>query len=452
MDTTTGTSTDTTTGEVTELLQALIRNACVNDGTPGSGGEARNADLVASVLSDMPLQRYEPLPGRVSVLGRLEGSDPTAPSLCLMGHTDVVPVNPEGWSRDPFGAELVDGWIWGRGAVDMLNTTAAMTIAFRRLVASGFRPRGDLLYLAVADEEALGAHGARWLCENARDAVSCDYLLTEFGGFPMTLPGAPQPVYPVMVAEKGTYWCHIRVRGTPGHASSPFRSDNALVTAAEVVTRLASFAPTATIHETWRRFIDSVGFPAEVAEALLDPTAVDAVCASLPIGIARMVHACTHTTFAPTILHGGVKTNVIPDTVDLQVDIRTLPGQSGDDVRAQLREALGDDLYARIEIAADSDMMASSSPIDTPLYDTLARVTGALVPGARTAPFLIVAATDARYFRQIGTTSYGYGLLSERVAFDEFVRMFHGHDERIDQESLRLSVELFETVVRAFMG
>lgn len=444
---------DPRTGEVTELLQALIRNACVNDGTPGSGGEARNADLVRSVLGDATaLQSYEPTPGRVSVLGKIEGSDPSAPSLCLMGHTDVVPVNPDGWTRDPFAGDLVDGWVWGRGAVDMLNTTAAMTIAFQRLVASGFKPRGTLSYLAVADEEALGAHGAKWLTENVPDDVACDYVITEFGGFPMSFPGAPEPIYPIMVAEKGTYWLHIRVRGTPGHASAPYRTDNALVTAAEVVTRLADWKPEANMHETWRRFVSAAGFPDELATALLDPKAVEDLCAALPVGVGRMLHACTHTTYAPTILHGGVKTNVIPDTVDLQVDIRTLPGQTGEDVRAEIRQALGDDLYARIEIAADSDMVASASPVDSPLYDTLSEVTRALVPGARTAPFLIVGATDARYFRKIGTKAYGYGLLSDKIAFDSFMQMFHGNDERVDVDSLRLSADLFETVARAFLG
>lgn len=444
---------DTATGEVTELLQTLIRNACVNDGTSGSGGEGRNADVIRAALGDhTAMQTYEPTPGRVSVLGKIEGSDPTAPSLCLMGHTDVVPVNPDGWSRDPFGGELVDGWVWGRGAVDMLNTTSAMTIAFQRLVASGFRPRGTLSLLAVADEEALGVHGAKWLTENAREDVACDYVVTEFGGFPMALPGAPEPVYPIMVAEKGTYWLHIRVRGTPGHASVPYRSDNALVTAAEVVTRLAAWQPRANLHETWQRFVAAAGFPDEIATALLDPDAVEDVCAALPLGVAKMLHACTHTTVAPTVLHGGVKTNIIPDTVDLQVDIRTLPGQTGEEIRAEIREVLGADLFARIEIAAESDMMASASPSDTPLYETLAAVTRDLVPGARTAPFLIVGATDARYFRRIGTHAYGYGLLSDKVAFDEFTQMFHGNDERIDVGSLALSAQLFETVARTFLG
>ena len=151
------------TGRTVELLQALIRNACVNDGTPESGQEVRNADLLQSYLegSGLAIQRYEPTPGRASLVARIEGTDPSAPSLCLMGHTDVVPVSPDGWSRDPFGGELVDGEVWGRGAVDMLNLTAAQAVAFRHLADQGFRPRGDLVYFAVADEESGSAHGAR---------------------------------------------------------------------------------------------------------------------------------------------------------------------------------------------------------------------------------------------------------------------------------------------------
>ena len=141
------------TAETVELLQALIRNECVNDGTPESGQEVRNADLLATYLegTGLDLQCYEPTPGRTSLVARIEGSDPAAPSLCLMGHTDVVPVNPDGWSRDPFGGEVVDGEVWGRGAVDMLNLTASQAVAFRSLADSGFRPTGDLIFFAVAD-------------------------------------------------------------------------------------------------------------------------------------------------------------------------------------------------------------------------------------------------------------------------------------------------------------
>src|SRR5712691_8833342 len=161
------------TAEATDLLRDLIRNACVNDGRIESGNETKSVDLLRGYLegTGLDLERYEPQPGRESLVTRIEGTDPGAPSLLLMGHTDVVPVNPDGWSRDPFGAEIVDGFVWGRGAVDMLNLTASQAVAFRRLADSGFRPKGTLIYLAVADEEAQGVWGAHWLLDHERDAV-----------------------------------------------------------------------------------------------------------------------------------------------------------------------------------------------------------------------------------------------------------------------------------------
>src|SRR6056300_82441 len=151
------------TGETTELLQAMIRNACVNDGTPDSGEEVRNADLLTNVLegTGLDVERFESRPGRSSIVARIEGRDPNAPKLCLMGHTDVVPVSPDGWDNDPFGGELINGEVWGRGAIDMLNLTSSMAVAFRHLANSGFRPRGDLIFFGVADEESGSAYGAQ---------------------------------------------------------------------------------------------------------------------------------------------------------------------------------------------------------------------------------------------------------------------------------------------------
>jgi acetylornithine deacetylase/succinyl-diaminopimelate desuccinylase-like protein len=369
-----------------------------------------------------------------------------------MGHTDVVPVNPDRWRHDPFAGELVDGEVWGRGAVDMLNLTASMAVAFRRLATEGFHPRGTLTYLAVADEEALGTYGAAWLLKEHPDAVRADFVITEMGGFRMPLPSAGGPKLPVMVGEKGTYWCKLRVRGTPGHGSMPLRTDNALVKAAEVVRRIAEFQPETQIHEVWRRFVEAAELPPEMAAMLLDPHLVRPFFESVSdVGLARMIHACTHTTFAPTIMHGGVKTNVIPDTVELEVDIRTLPGQRAGDIQAMLREALGD-LASSVEIQAQSDDEASASPIDTPLWDSIERVTSKLTPGATTIPFMIVGATDSRFFRRAGATAYGAGLFSERISFSDFASMFHGDNERIDQESLDLSTRLWDGVARDLLG
>jgi acetylornithine deacetylase/succinyl-diaminopimelate desuccinylase-like protein len=440
--------------EVTDLLQQLIRNACVNDGTPASGGEVRNVDLLESYLAGtgLDLQRFEASPGRGNLVARMEGSDPLAPALILMGHIDVVPVNPDNWQRDPFGGELVDGVVWGRGAVDMLNLTASMAVATKRLAEGGFRPKGTLIYLAVADEEALGTYGAKWMLDNEPDAVRADYVVTEAGGFRMPLPSMSGPKLPVMVGEKGTYWCKIHVRGKPGHGSMPLRTDNALVKAAEVVRRIASYQPETNLHDVWRQFVEQADLPPEMAAMLLDPVAVKGFYENAPdIGMARMVHACTHTTFAPTIMHGGIKTNVIPDSVELQVDIRTLPGQTAADIRSMLEEALGD-LRDEVEIQAQSDDPSSASPLQTPLWDSIRRVTEKLVPGATTIPFMIVGATDARFFRRAGATAYGAGLFSDRISFADFASMFHGDNERIDQESLRLSTEMWEALARDLVG
>jgi len=442
----------TSTAEVTDLLQHLIRNACVNDGTRGSGNETRSADLLAGYFegSGVDVERYEPAPGRASLVARIEGSRPGAPGLLLMGHTDVVPANADRWQRDPFGGELVDGEVWGRGAVDMLNLTASMAVATRRLAASGFRPEGTLVFLAVADEEALGTWGAEHLAHHERDAIAADYVITESGGIPV--PGGDGALrLPVLVGEKGSCWTTLRIAGTPGHASQPYASDNALVTAAQVVQRLADFRPETRIHDAWRRFLGGMGYPDEVTAPLLNPdTFLDAL-GNLPTGMAREFHACTHTTIAPTVVHGGTKTNVIPDCVDVQLDIRTLPGQTLADVRALLDEALGD-LAGRVELVEVHDDPATESPVDTPLWDSLTRISQSFYAGSHLVPLLSVGATDARFFRRLGVTSYGFGMFSEKLTFEDYSRMFHGDDERVDVESLRLSTELWEALARDLLA
>jgi acetylornithine deacetylase/succinyl-diaminopimelate desuccinylase-like protein len=440
------------TDEATDLLQHLIRNRCVNDGSDESGHEHRSADLLRSYLegSGADIETYEPLSGRTSLVAKLEGSDPSAPSLTLLGHTDVVPANPDDWSRDPFRGDLIDGEVWGRGAIDMLNLTATMATGFRHLATSGFRPAGDLTYVAVADEEALGTHGAKWLCDHAADAVHADYVITESGGFPMGgADGTPR--LPVIVGEKGVFWCRLVVTGTPGHGSQPLRTDNALVKAAEVVRRIDEYRPQAQLHEAWIRFIEGIGFPPDLSEPLLDPARIDAFCDELPlVGLARQAHACTHTTMAPTVMRAGTKLNVIPDRVELDVDIRTLPGWDTGDVVAMLEEVIGD-LADDVAIEIGSEQVSTTSPIDTPLWGALERVSRIFYPGARTVPYLTVGATDARFHRALGGVAYGFGLHSTAISFEQYGAMFHGIDERVDVESLRLSTEMWIALAHDFL-
>ena len=440
------------TGETVELLQVMIRNECVNDGTAESGFERRNSDTLEAYLgtTGLHVQRFEPTPGRGSLVVRMEGTDPNAPSLCLMGHTDVVPVNPEGWRRDPFGGELVDGEVWGRGAIDMLNLTASMAVAFRSLAQEGFRPRGDLIFFAVADEESGSAHGARWMADHEPDAIRADYVLTENGG--VHSGPAEAPYIGVSVGEKGVAWRRLRVRGTPGHGSAPFRSDNALVKAAAVVQRLADYSPQPKFHELWRTRVETLGLDDDTARMLLDPKQIDDVLAQMPnLGAAAHLHANTHTTFSPNVTTGRGKTNVIPDCVDIEVDIRTLPGEGAAEVQAHLDAALGD-LANEVEVTILMNDRASISPVSTPLWDSLQRAVARPFPTSRLAPALIVGFTDARVYRQMGAVAYGAGLMSPSIDGGEFGRRFHGNDERVDVESLALTTNLWLDVVRDLLG
>ncbi len=438
------------TSQTVDLLQQMIRNECVNDGDVSSGDEVKNSDLLQTYLegAGLDIETFEPQPGRKSIVARIEGSDPDAPAVCLMGHTDVVPVSPDGWHEDPFGGDLIDDEVWGRGAVDMLCLTASMAVAYRHLADTGYQPKGDLIYFGVADEEAGGTWGASWIADNHWDAIKCDYVLTEFGGFP-TATGDGTAIT-INVAEKGVGWTRLHVKGTPGHGSAPYQSDNALIRAAEVVRRLGEYRPVPQVHELWRRQVDTLPYGDDIKEAMLDPKRLDRALDDLPDRRkARSLHACSHTTFSPNVIHGGVKTNVIPDKVYVEVDIRTLPGETRADVDAHLKLALGD-LYDVLDVEPLQEDSATASPIDTPMWDTLARVVETAHPGAPLLPGLIVGGTDSRFFRDRGTVAYGAGLFSPSVTLETFAKRFHGHDERVDVESLGLSTQLWLDVAHQF--
>ena len=439
--------------ESVELLQQLIRNQCVNDGTVGSGHEVRTSDVLRTYLAGtgLDIEVYEPdgAPGRASLVARVEGSDPAAPTLCLMGHTDVVPVTPQSWTRDPFGGELVNGEVWGRGAVDMLNLTASQAVALKTLVRRGWRPRGTLVYLACADEEAGGALGAGHVCKRHWDALRADYLLTENGGTVSARDGELN--VSVHVGEKGVAWRRLRVKGTPGHGSMPYAADNALVKAAHVVSRLADYRPAPYVDELWATFVASLDVEPDVRAGLVDPARVEESIARLPAALAKLAGSVTHTTFSPNVCHGGVKTNVIPDVVDIDVDIRTIPGDNEDEVRRHLDKALGD-LSEEVVVEKLFSKQASVSPTDTPLWDVLGRVVGAHYAGARLLPKMIVGFTDAPYFRQHGAVAYGFGLFSRKLTAEAMAGRFHGNDERIDVESLALTTQAWIDVCEQFLG
>ncbi len=425
-------------GQTVELLQTLIRNECVNDGTPESGFEERNADTLAAFLSPsgVDMATFDSAPGRRNLVARLPGRNPDAPSLCLMGHTDVVPVNPSGWSRDPFGGELVDDEVWGRGAVDMLNLTASMAVAFNHLATSGFVPEGDLIYFAVADEEAGSTFGARWMADNHREAIDADYVLTESGGIHRGRSIS------VTVGEKGTFWRNLVVRGTPGHGSQPFKSDNALVKAAKVVQCLEEYRPSPQLGEMWSERVRALDLDEETSAALLDPERIDDLFDAIGGPAARALHACTHTTFSPNLVSGDMKHNVIPDEVRIGVDIRTLPGETAHDVDAHLRTALGD-WYDKVDVEIVMNDPASESVSAGPLWDAVSAAVARPFPSSRLSPQIGVGFTDARVYRELGAVAYGAGLFSPGLQASEFGARFHGNDERIDVESLGLTTQFW---------
>ncbi len=437
-----------------ELLQVMIQNRCVNDGTAESGQESRNADALVATLegSGLTMETHHPTQNRGSVIARIDGSDPSAPSLCLMGHTDVVPVSAEEWRHDPFGGELIHGEIWGRGAVDMLNLTSSMAVAVRYLADTGFKPRGDLIFFGVADEEADSGVGAAWYAEHERDAIYADNVITETGGLHLGPSDSRQLI--VHVGEKGVDWRRITVRGTPGHGSRPFGSDNALVKAAAIVQRLADYQPAANFHSLWEQQVRGFGLDSDSTAALLDPGSIDEFLRTFPVpGIASHFHACTHTTFSPNVIEPAAdqKANVIPSVVSIEVDIRTLPGETPDAVDEHLRQALGP-MYEHVEIESTSRYQSTMSPAHTPLWDSIERAVRRPFPDARIAPHLMVGFTDAKVYRDMGATAYGAGLFSPDLDPLSFSERFHGNNERIDTESMALSTQFFIDVAKDFLS
>jgi acetylornithine deacetylase/succinyl-diaminopimelate desuccinylase-like protein len=332
----------------------------------------------------------------------------------------------------------------------MLNTTAAMAVAVRRLASEGFRPRGTLVYFGVADEEAGGGLGAEYILDRHWDAAGADYVLTELGGWSQPGHNGARRVV-ATVAEKGLAWLRLRVFGTPGHGSQPYRADNALVTAAEIVRRLAAYRTEPRLDDLWDAFVAGLDVGPDVRSMLTDPSRVDEAIAAFEPAAARLAHACSHTTISPNVGHGGQKTNTIPDVVDLEIDIRTIPGETIDTVRRYVADALGE-LASKVDLTVLQHGDASRSTIDNVLWDVLGQQVQVAYPGAELVPGMIVGGTDARFYRRHGAVAYGAALFSSGVTFESFGQRFHGNDERIDVDSLGLSGEFFYGVTKKFLG
>lgn len=432
-----------------ELLRELIRNRCVNDGTPESGQEERSVVTLREFLG-VDGTVIEPAPGRQSLIYRIPGTDPTAPSIALVPHLDVVPVTPEGWSVDPFAAEISDGFVWGRGAVDMLNLTAAMATTVKPYLTGERTLPGDLVFAAVADEENSSILGVKYLVDEHWELVGADYMLTEVA-FP-AFPAKKGKVYPVSVGEKGPYWTVLQSAGTPGHGSAPYGADNALRPIAEALHGLFTTPMPVSISDEWREFIGGLDLPDEIAQDLVDPDRVDDAIDRLAVddpAFARYVHAATHLTVSPNKAEGGIKANVVPDRASAEIDLRALPGMDREYVDSHLRKAMGS-AADEIEMVPMADHPASTSPRDNSLWQAIVDGIETHTGSRQVVPTLMTVATDARYYRTKGTVAYGVGLFDDRISFGEFLSLFHGHDERVSVESVRLTTELMQTVLARF--
>jgi acetylornithine deacetylase/succinyl-diaminopimelate desuccinylase-like protein len=423
--------------EAVELLQELIRLNTVNP----PGNETQAAELLRDYLEPFGVEceLYARIPERANLVARIPGRGDGA-SLLLLSHTDTVLADPAEWQVDPWSGELRDGCVWGRGALDMKSQVAANAVAIASLAREGFRPGGDLIFAATADEE-LGegvTYGLEWLCEAHPDAVRCNYAVNEGGGDRVELGG--RVLYLCASAEKRSSPVVLHVHGRSGHGSMPGIADNALVKAAPLIERLGQFVPEP------RLLPETEGFLAAITDAV--PAAGDALAVARAVDpvAAEMVEPLLGLTVSPTMIEASEKRNVIPGRCNVTVDCRLLPGQTEEEAEAVLREWLGDGAY---ELEWRGGQGGTRSQLGTPLWGAIERFVEELEPGARLAPMCVAGFTDSHWLREaFGTVAYGF--VPMRAMTPELAaRLIHSADERIPVEDLELGVDFLRYVAQA---
>ncbi|MFC1705440.1 M20/M25/M40 family metallo-hydrolase [Planctomycetota bacterium] len=432
-----------------EILQALLR---IDTRNP-PGNERVAVDYVRGLLTAAGVQSevFEPAPGRANLVARLKGDESGGGPLLLSSHLDVVAVERDKWTRDPFGGEIADGCIWGRGAVDMKGLTAFEIETFLGLKRSGARLKRDVILLCLADEEAGMQHGSRFMVENEPDKIRAEYALNEVGGFTVHLGG--KRLYPIGTAEKGYCWIEVKAEGEPGHASVP-RPQNAVVHLTRAIARTASGSLSYRVHEAARGFIDAAatalgGAQGLLLRGLLHPVSVGSVLRILQLAEpakASVFRAMLHQTITPTVLAAGEKENVIPSEARAVLDGRFLPGTASADLLREVEGFLGPHVRARII----SEGQPSEVPIDGPFYQLLARKLKEHDPAGIPCPWLTVGFTDASNLSRLGTRCYGFYPLKLPPDLN-FASIVHGHDERVPLSGYRWGFTVFEDLVRSFV-
>jgi acetylornithine deacetylase/succinyl-diaminopimelate desuccinylase-like protein len=434
-------STATLRDEVTDVLQRLIRL----DTTNPPGNETAAAELLREYLeaNGVACELIAKVPERANLVARIPGGD--GPSLLFLSHTDVVLADPSEWSVPPFAGELRDGHVWGRGALDMKGQVAANAVAIASLAREGFRPSGDLIFAATADEEVGDGFGLEWLCEEHPDAVRCDFAVNEGGGERLELTDG-SVIYEATVAEKMTAPFRLRVLGRSGHASMPRIADNALVNAAPLIERLAAFRPEPQLGPEVEGFLRA--FLGEVVPA---HEAAQRVATLSPVA-AVLVDALLAPTFATTMISASQKRNVIPALCDVEVDCRLLPGQHPEHVEPMIRAVLGGDIDYELEWT-EEPRGGTRSSIDTPLWRALEEWVAETDPRARAAPLACVGFTDSHWLRDaFGTVAYGFFPASGDLPPEVAASLIHSADERVPVSDLELGVGWLRHAARTVLG
>jgi acetylornithine deacetylase/succinyl-diaminopimelate desuccinylase-like protein len=428
--------------EATQLLSELLQI----DTTNPPGKERPAAEYLQRFFQKQGISSeiLEKEPGRSNLLARLKGSKP-GPKLMLLSHTDVVPAtNPKSWKYPPFSGAVKEGYVWGRGALDMKSMTAMEAVAFALFRRMNLDFAGELMFLAVADEEKGGTYGAAWLAEVHKEKVYADYVINEGGGMPLEVNG--KVFYTIETIEKGLWWVRVRVKGTAGHGSVP-HEDNSLVKSARVIDRIAQHKFPKMISPSLQTFFQKVA-------SALGPqgrTAVQSLLAEdSDIDVAALfddkalnpylVNAFIRTTCSPTMIQAGLKENVIPDSCEFVLDFRFVPGFSREKIQETLK-AMAQELGMEMEIETLQFHDVSESPSNTDLYTIIEETIREELPGVEGIPYLMTGATDSRFLREIGCVAYGFQPLSTRMSLSERSRLIHNDNERIDTDSLELGVK-----------
>jgi acetylornithine deacetylase/succinyl-diaminopimelate desuccinylase-like protein len=437
----------TSAAEAEELLSQLIRFNTVNP--PGNELAAQEylANHLAEAGFECELLGAEPeRPNLVARLRRGTATAESGPTLCYLGHVDTVLADPADWTHDPWSGDVADGFLWGRGALDMKSQVAAEIAAAASLARSGWRPaRGELLIVAVVDEETGGSLGAEWITKNHPEKVRCDMLVNEGGGAVFEYAG--KRCYGVCCAEKGVFRFKVLTDGVAGHASMPGMGENALLKMGPVLERFAARQPSYRPTEEPLAFLRGIGEDPE------DPEGAVAHLRAADPRLAIMFEPMLGVTFTPTRIAASEKINVIPARAELKVDCRVPPGLGEREVRDGLAEVLGEEREGSWQIEFTEQVVGNRSPVASELMDAISGWIGEQDPGAEVVPVVLPGFTDSRHFRVAFPECVAYGFFPQRdQSLMETAPLIHGADERIDVRDLAFATQLFSDLAVRILG